>query len=330
MADIEEDPLVTAVDAELDASWGVKKIGADTVWTANPSNQGDGIKIAIIDTGINYNHEDLSPNYVTGYDFVNDDSDPFDDNGHGTHCAGIIAAANNDKAVVGVAPEAELYSLKVLNAAGSGYTSDIIAAIQWAIANDMDVISMSLGSTVGSTALQQACDAAFNSGIVVVAAAGNNGAARIGSNIIYPARYANVIAVGATDQNNVRAYFSCTGPELDIMAPGVNILSDYIDVTPNDGMNRDVVHHERHIHGNPTRSRNSSAGSEKRRNRMDKPRLHQRRWRMDRSGSHKSPNGDSRRFGRNGKRQPLRLRHSRRRSSSNSPKYATSDASCSC
>ena len=93
---------------------------------------------------------------------------------------------------------------------------------------------MSLGSSVGSTALQQACDAAFNSDIVVVAAAGNNGAARTSTNILYPARYTNVIAVGATDQNNVRASFSNTGPQLDLMAPGVSILSDYIDVSPSD------------------------------------------------------------------------------------------------
>jgi len=239
---VEEDTMVALSDpdAELSASWGVMKIGADTVQAAG--NQGEGIKVAVIDTGINYLHEDLQANYKGGYDFVNKDSDPFDDNGHGTHCAGIIAAADNNIAVVGVAPKASLYALKVLNSAGSGYTSDIIAAIQWAISNGINVISMSLGSSVGSTALQQACDAAFTSGIVVVAAAGNNGAARIGTNILYPARYTNVIAVGATDQNNLRASFSNTGPELDLMAPGVNIISDYIDVTPNDGMNRDTLY----------------------------------------------------------------------------------------
>jgi subtilisin len=241
---VEEDTMVTLSDpdAELSASWGVMKIGADTVQATG--NQGEGIKVAVIDTGINYLHEDLQANYKGGYDFVNKDYFPFDDNGHGTHCAGIIAAADNDIAVVGVAPKASLYALKVLNSAGSGYTSDIIAAIQWATTNTkMDVISMSLGSSVGSTALQQACDAAFNSGIVVVAAAGNNGAARTGTNILYPARYTNVIAVGATDQNNVRASFSNTGPELDLMAPGVSILSDYIDVSPGDyPLNRDTLY----------------------------------------------------------------------------------------
>jgi subtilisin len=236
---IEEDTMValSEPDAELLAAWGVMKIGADTVQATG--NQGEGINVAVIDTGINYLHEDLQANYEGGYDFVNKDADPFDDNGHGTHCAGVIAAADNDIAVVGVAPEASLYALKVLDSAGNGYTSDIIAAIQWATNPSIDhpkmnVISMSLGSSVGSTTMQQACDAAFNSGIVVVAAAGNNGAARKGTNILYPARYPNVIAVGATDQNNVRASFSNTGPELDLMAPGVSILSDYIDVSAYD------------------------------------------------------------------------------------------------
>jgi subtilisin len=241
---IEEDTMValSEPDSELSAAWGVMKIGADTVQATG--NQGEGIKVAVIDTGINYLHEDLQANYKGGYDFVNKDSDPFDDNGHGTHCAGVIAAADNNIAVVGVAPKASLYALKVLNSAGNGYTSDIIAAIQWATTNTkMDVISMSLGSSVGSTAMQQACDAAFGSDIVVVAAAGNNGAARTGTNILYPARYTNVIAVGATDQNNLRASFSNTGPELDLMAPGVSILSDYIDVSPYDyPNNRDTLY----------------------------------------------------------------------------------------
>jgi subtilisin len=240
---VEEDVPVYAV-VDLADSWGVQKIGAAAVH--NTGNMGNdnigGIRVAVIDTGINYFHEDLDANYVGGYDFVNNDADPMDDNGHGTHCAGIIAAEYNNFAVVGVAPLAKLYALKVLNSKGSGYTSDIIKAIEWACANDIQVISMSLGSSVGSTALQTACyDAFYNHKIVVVAAAGNSGQARTGSSILYPARYDGVIAVGATDQNNVRATFSSTGPELDIMAPGVNILSDYIDVSPNDGRNIDVV-----------------------------------------------------------------------------------------
>jgi subtilisin len=233
---VEEDPVATidASASELSASWGITQIGADHVWTATPNNVGATVKVAVIDTGINKLHEDLKNNYIGGYNFLNPTAEPIDDNGHGTHCAGIIAAEDNSIAVVGVAPKVELYALKVLNAQGSGYTADIISAIQWACNNGMDIISMSLGSTVGSTALKQACDDAYlNHDIVVVAAAGNNGQATYGSNIIYPARYANVIAVGATDNTNTRASFSCTGPELDVVAPGVNILSDYLSIYSN-------------------------------------------------------------------------------------------------
>ncbi len=244
---VEEDVEVQAAEYNSGGmqDWGVIKIGANLV---HPTNTGTGIKVAVIDTGINFGHIDLKDNSLDdqdnklGYNFLSQGTTPpIDDNGHGTHCAGIIAAELNTAAVVGVAPEAKIYALKVLNSAGSGYTSDIIAAIQWATTVvKMDVISMSLGSSVGSTAMQQACDEAFNANIVVVAAAGNNGAARTGTNILYPARYANVIAVGATDSRNVRAYFSNTGPELDLMAPGVSILSDYIDTNPDDDLNQDV------------------------------------------------------------------------------------------
>jgi subtilisin len=241
VAYVEDDVVVQATEYNPLYDWGISKIGANLV---HPTNKGTAIKVAVIDTGINYLHQDLIDNIDTngwGYNFLSPGSLPIDDNGHGTHCAGIIAAALDQKVVVGVAPEAHLYALKVLNSAGSGYTSDIIAAIEWATNNGIQVISMSLGSSVGTTSLQVACDDAFkNHNIVVVAAAGNNGAARTGTNILYPARYANVIAVGATDSNNVRAYFSNTGPELDLMAPGVNILSDYIDTNPNDGPNLDT------------------------------------------------------------------------------------------
>jgi len=239
-----EDDQVVALDvspAELTASWGVKQIGADKVWTATPNNKGTGVKVAVIDTGINYGNLDLTPNYIPpGYNAItNGATPPLDDNGHGTHCAGIIAATDDAAGVVGVAPRASLYAVKVLDKSGRGYISDIIEGIQWAIDSKMQVISMSLGSSLPDSTLESACNIAFQNGIVVVAAAGNNGAAFTGSNIIYPARYQNVIAVGATDKNNLRASFSCTGTELDLVAPGVNILSDWLYVS-GDGQFRDT------------------------------------------------------------------------------------------
>ncbi len=216
--------------------WGIIRIGATLVHTN--CNKGTGINVAIIDTGINYNHPDLCDNYKGGYDFVNDDVDPLDDNGHGTHCAGIIAAADNDIGVIGVAPEANLYSLKIVNSTGSGNISDLIAAIEWAIetckdadtSNDIQIISMSLASNSGVTALEAVCSQAYDSGILLVAAAGNDGNRRgTGDSVDYPGAYNSVIAVAATDSMDNRASFSSTGPAVELAAPGVNILSTYKD-----------------------------------------------------------------------------------------------------
>jgi len=207
-------------------------------------SQGKEIKVAVIDTGINYLHEDLKDRYENenGWDFVNNDNDPMDDNGHGTHCSGIIAATINGIAVVGTAPEASIYAYKVLNRRGSGTTSAIIAGIDRAVADGVQVISMSLGSNYYSQALYDSCLAATENNIVVVAAAGNSGNTATGSTVNYPAKFPFVIAVGATNVNDVLASFSSTGPEVDVVAPGVSILSDYKDVTPRDGQNIDTLY----------------------------------------------------------------------------------------
>ena len=124
---VEPDGRVHIIDIELDETWGVKHIGSGTVHDGG--NKGTGVKVGILDSGIDYTHEDLDANYQGGYDFVNNDADPMDDNGHGTHVAGTVAAEDNDVGVVGVAPEASLYALKVLSASGGGSWSDIIAAL---------------------------------------------------------------------------------------------------------------------------------------------------------------------------------------------------------
>ena len=221
------DGRVYASDTELDRSWGVKRIGAGDVHPNNTGSiNGNGVNIAIIDTGIDYTHPDLDANYAGGYDFVNNDTQPLDDNGHGTHVAGIVAAEDNNSGVVGVAPEADLYALKALDANGSGYWSDIMAALEWAIYNNIQVVNMSLGSSSDAPGLHDIVIAAYNAGIVLVAAAGNSGnpSGRTDS-IEYPARYTEVIAVGATDQNDSRAKFSSTGALLELVAPGVSIYS---------------------------------------------------------------------------------------------------------
>jgi len=225
---VEEDGVVYALDGELDNSWGVKRIGAGAVHAYN--NKGTGIKISIIDTGINCIHPDLDGNCAGGHDFVNDDSVPADDNGHGTHVAGIAGAEDNDLGVVGVAPEADLYALKVLDAGGYGNWSDIIAALQWSVDEDVQVANLSLGSRInpGGT-VHDAFTAAYEEGLLIVAAAGNSGNCRgVGDNVEYPARYDEVIAVAATDQNDQRPCFSSTGDQVELSAPGVNVNSTWL------------------------------------------------------------------------------------------------------
>jgi len=222
---IDPDIKVYAIDAELDNSWGVKRIGAGTVHDGG--NKGTGIKVAIIDSGIDYTHEDLDGRYAGGYDFVNDDTDPMDDAGHGTHVAGTVAAEDNGVGVVGVAPEALIYGLKVLGPDGSGDYSDVIAALQWAVDNGMEVTNNSYGSSGDpGPSVKAAFDNAAAAGILHVCAAGNSGNPRgRGDNVIYPARYASCIAVAATDKSDKRARFSSTGPDVGVAAPGVSINS---------------------------------------------------------------------------------------------------------
>ncbi|MBI4053917.1 MAG: S8 family serine peptidase [Candidatus Doudnabacteria bacterium] len=222
---IEPDGIVYAIDAELDNTWGVKRIGAGTVHGSG--NKGTGVKVAIIDSGIDYTHPDLDANFFGGYDFVNSDSDSLDDNGHGTHVAGTVAAEDNDTGVVGAAPQAKLYALKVLNSSGSGSWSNVIAALQWAVENAIQVTNNSYGSgsDPGST-VKAAFDNSAAAGIFHAAAAGNSGnCAGKGNNVGYPARYASVIAVAATNQDDTRPCFSSTGPTVELAAPGVKINS---------------------------------------------------------------------------------------------------------
>ena len=231
VAMVEEDQLVEAVDAELDDAWGVKHIGAGEV---HPTNSGEGVKVAIIDSGIDYNHSDLNGNYAGGYDFVAEDTDPFDDCGHGTLVAGVVAAEDDDSGVVGVAPAAELYALKALwlwpDDRCRGYVSDIIAALDWAVAQDMDVVNMSIAVADYSLGLDTAVGNAYQAGLVLVAAAGNSNPCPgdpAADNVVYPARFDEVIAVAATDQEDERACFSGTGPTVELAAPGLMVWTTF-------------------------------------------------------------------------------------------------------
>jgi hypothetical protein len=178
--------------------------------------------LAVIDSGVDLSHPDLGGKIVAGYDFVNGDSTPQDDNGHGTHVAGIAAAvSNNNYGVAGVSWGARIMPLKILDSSGSGSSSDAATAIIWAADNGASVINMSFGSSSPASVMADAVNYAFSKGVTIVAASGNDGA----NEVYYPARYNHVIAVGATDSKNTRTYYSNYGNDLDLMAPGDGIYS---------------------------------------------------------------------------------------------------------
>jgi len=199
--------------------WGVDRIDADLVWGITT---GDPIKVAIVDTGIDVKHPDLKDNLKGGVSTVGYTSSYNDDNGHGTHVAGIAAAVENEIGVIGVGPKIDLYAVKVLDRRGSGYLSDVIEGLDWAIANGTQVVNMSLGTASDVQSFHDAVARVYAAGITQVAAAGNTGGA-----VIYPAAYPEVIAVSATDDTDTIASWSSRGPEIDLAAPGISIYSTY-------------------------------------------------------------------------------------------------------
>lgn len=214
-------PTPTPTNSQV-VPWGITKIHSPDVWG---TDTGNGVSVGVIDTGISTTHPDLSANIAGCVSFVSYTGSCEDDNGHGSHVSGIIAAVNNTVGVVGVAPQARLYALKVLDSQGSGYLSDVISGLNWAATNHLTIVNMSMGTGSDVQSFHDAVTAAYNAGVIEVAAAGNSGP---GSNtVIYPAAYPEVIAVAATDINNNVPSWSSRGPQVDIAAPGVNIYSTY-------------------------------------------------------------------------------------------------------
>lgn len=212
-------PISTAEPVDQIIPWGVDRIDADLAWSVST---GEKVKVAVLDTGIDIDHPDLQANIHGGINTVAgyQPHDYNDDHGHGTFCAGIIAAVDNTFGVIGVAPDAWLYSVKVLDIDGLGYTSDIIEGIQWCIEHDMQVLNMSFGTSLYDQALHDACNAAWNHGCILVASEGLCGGTW------YPAGHASVMAVAATDRNDYQGWVY--GPELELVAPGERILSTCI------------------------------------------------------------------------------------------------------
>lgn len=204
-----------------------KQIGADKVWAEGIT--GSGVKVAILDTGIDTDHPELKDSYLGGYDYVNNDPYPEDDHGHGTHVSGIITSNGNDANSKGVAPGAGIYMYKVCNAAGNCYEDDMMAAMEAVVQVGAKVMSISIG---GGSYTTENCDSdplaakvnlAVSQGITAVIAAGNDG-----KGVSSPGCASGAIAIGAVDSSNNVVYFSGRGPALDIVAPGYNIYSTLI------------------------------------------------------------------------------------------------------
>ena len=209
----------TPNDPLLDQQWHHATIGSAAAWERS---RGAGVVVAVNDTGADCTHPDLVGKCLRGYDFVNDDTDPRDDHGHGTHVSGLVAAtANNAVGGLGSGPEAMVLPVKVLGAGGSGNMSWIAGGVTYAADNGAQIINMSLGGRFTSSALRDAIAYAIGRGVTVVAAAGNEST----SNPSYPAAYPGVISVAATDRQDRLADFSNYGDALDVSSPGVAILS---------------------------------------------------------------------------------------------------------
>jgi subtilisin family serine protease len=206
-----------APDAGQVIQWGVKRVNAPAAWS---TSRGAGVKVVVIDTGLDMTHPDLAGNIKGGWNAIAKSGNFNDDHGHGTHCGGNIAALNNSIGIVGVAPKADLYGVKVLDANGSGTFDDVIAGMQWAVDNHMEVASMSLGADQGNQALADMVAAMKKGGVTLIAAAGNSGGA-----VGFPGGYPEAIAVAASDSNDKLASFSSRGPEVAVIAPGVGVYS---------------------------------------------------------------------------------------------------------
>jgi len=203
--------------------WGINRIGADQVWT---STQGQNVRVAVLDTGIAFDHPDLQNNVKGGVNVLKPLLSPYDHNGHGTHVAGTIGAVNNQYGVVGVAPKVDLFAVKAFNKDGTAKLSDIIKGIDWCIENRMQIINMSFGFNDPSPTFKEAIIRAQQAGIVMAAASGNQGTR---GRLEYPAQFPETIAVTSINEKNKISDFSTIGPNVDLAAPGEKIVSTWLN-----------------------------------------------------------------------------------------------------
>jgi subtilisin family serine protease len=216
---IREDVYGLDINSSQMYGWEIKEFNIENEWRFST---GKGVTVAVIDTGCDLDHPDIKNNIVQGKNFINPKKDPYDDNGHGTHVSGTIAAENNSRGMVGVAPDTKILPIKALGADGNGTLDNIIKGIIYAADIGVNFISMSLGSPQPNSQLENAIKYAANKGVIIFCAAGNSGE---NIDIMYPAKYDHTIAIGAIDKNLNRTSFTCSGETLDFLSPGHDILS---------------------------------------------------------------------------------------------------------
>jgi subtilisin len=209
----------TALAETID--WGLAAYGVPEQWKAT---RGQNIRVAVLDTGVDERHPDLADAIDDARDFTASRHGPGDRQGHGTHVAGTIAARANELGVIGVAPLCRLLVGKVLGDYGSGTSDSVAAGIDWATDAGADILSMSLGSPEPAAEIHSAIRRAVAKGKFVICAAGNDGRDQ---SVHYPARWDETVAVGAVDRNGLVARFSSRGPQVDICAPGADVLSTF-------------------------------------------------------------------------------------------------------
>lgn len=213
----------------LDITWGLKAIAAEKAWS---QTKGSGARVLVLDTGVDATHPDLIQRFEKGRGFMGDGSIS-DEVGHGTHTSGTVVADGMGSGLFGVAPEARFLMAKVCAANGCS-SAGIVQGVDWGISEKVDVMSLSLGGPFLSTSAKQAYARAEQAGIFVVAASGNDGTGTVS----YPAAISTVLAVGALNEDLTKAPFSQWGPELDVVAPGVNVISSVPQGTGRDGLVR--------------------------------------------------------------------------------------------
>ena len=219
-------PMMSVNDTQFSNQWALQKIQAPSAWDISTGNSNQ--KIAVIDTGVNGLHQDLLGKVDAGYAFLdggstqypilaNTDSDELD---HGTGIAGVIAAVtNNAKGIAGINWQAQIVPIKIFSSSSQAYSNDLARAIIWAANNNIKIINMSIGGDNNDPVINDAVNYAYNLNCVIIGSSGNNN-----SRVEYPAKYSKVIAVGTTNNNDVRSDYSNYGEELDLVAPGDNIL----------------------------------------------------------------------------------------------------------